>query len=232
MMSLETSAVLLVAASAFLAALVLKNILAKFLPTYFAEKGKNLATKEDIGAITAEIEAVKATHAKEIESIRAKNAESIENLRARLSAALEHQNFVRRRLAEIELNGIHSCWRSAINGQLVLNGVRPVDCGTDMDTLLERITQLSRAHNTLLALITKYDPFLDSTVLTTLYNIAEILRLEIAQARREPFASGWWDQGRANRETIETQVTLLRSAVRVRIAALREVADDERQTRG
>jgi hypothetical protein len=31
----------------------------RFLPTYFSKKGENLATKEDIGKITSEIEAVK-----------------------------------------------------------------------------------------------------------------------------------------------------------------------------
>lgn len=34
-------------------------ILGRFLPSYFSEKGKNLATKEDIGRITGEIESVK-----------------------------------------------------------------------------------------------------------------------------------------------------------------------------
>lgn len=34
-------------------------ILNKFLPTYFSKKGENLATKEDIGKITNEIEEVK-----------------------------------------------------------------------------------------------------------------------------------------------------------------------------
>jgi hypothetical protein len=52
-----------------MAALVL---LAKhYLPTYITEKGKNLATKEDIGEITKEIEKVKYSYAHELETIRA-----------------------------------------------------------------------------------------------------------------------------------------------------------------
>jgi hypothetical protein len=41
--------------------------LRKYLPTYFQEKGKNLATKEDIGEITDKIEAVKTDYARQLE---------------------------------------------------------------------------------------------------------------------------------------------------------------------
>lgn len=42
----------------------------KYLPTYAAEKGKNLATKEDIGEITRIVEAVKSQGATELELLR------------------------------------------------------------------------------------------------------------------------------------------------------------------
>jgi hypothetical protein len=148
---------------------------------------------------------------------------------SRLNAALQHQNFVLQRLAEIELNGIHSCWRAASSGQHLVNGVRPVDCGTDAEALRVRIKQLAAAHNTLLALIGKYDPFLDQDVRTILHEIARVLRLEISQASREAFTSRWWDQGEENRAALETQVTGLRAAVQLRIAALRQLADDSRR---
>lgn len=42
------------------------GLLAKsYLPSYFQEKAKNLATKEDIGSITREVESVKAGFSKE-----------------------------------------------------------------------------------------------------------------------------------------------------------------------
>src|SRR5579862_6505736 len=47
--------------------LFLKN----YLPSYLGEKGKNLATKEDIELITDKIEAVKALHAQDLELVRA-----------------------------------------------------------------------------------------------------------------------------------------------------------------
>ncbi|AGR77093.1 hypothetical protein A7H1H_0784 [Aliarcobacter butzleri 7h1h] len=38
---------------------IISLILNKYLPSYFGEKGKNLATKEDIEEITSKVEKVK-----------------------------------------------------------------------------------------------------------------------------------------------------------------------------
>ena len=57
----------LIGVVAFFAGLVLRE----YLPGYLREKGKNLATKEDIAGITREIEAIRNTYATEIERVRA-----------------------------------------------------------------------------------------------------------------------------------------------------------------
>lgn len=44
-----------------------------FLPSYFSEKGKNLATKEDVAAITGEVESVKNDYAKVLEELKSNN---------------------------------------------------------------------------------------------------------------------------------------------------------------
>ncbi|ELV8763296.1 chromosome partitioning protein ParA, partial [Vibrio fluvialis] len=41
-----------------------------FLPSYFSSKAKNLATKEDVGAITREVEQVKSGYAQMLEEVR------------------------------------------------------------------------------------------------------------------------------------------------------------------
>ena len=48
-------------------------LLREYLPGYFREKGKNLATKEDIAGITREIEAVRSVYTTEIERLQALN---------------------------------------------------------------------------------------------------------------------------------------------------------------
>lgn len=143
---------------------------------------------------------------------------------ARLNAALQHRNFVLQRLAEIELNGLHSCWRAAITAQHLLNGVRPHDCGTDAVALRERVAALASGHNTLLTLAGKYDPFLDGSIRDLLYEITKTVRLELAQAERGAFASEWWDQGDRNKAAMELQIATLRANVQRRVAFLRELS--------
>ena len=55
-----------------------------YIGTYLREKGKNVATKEDIGRIADEIEKVKSIYAKEIESIREKRQLKLAAIEKRL----------------------------------------------------------------------------------------------------------------------------------------------------
>jgi len=48
-------------------------LLKSFLPSYLSEKGKNLATKEDVASITDKVESVKTDYAKVLEEIRSNN---------------------------------------------------------------------------------------------------------------------------------------------------------------
>lgn len=47
----------------------------QFLPGYFREKGKNLATKEDIAEITAKVEETKLPYVKELELLKIHQAD-------------------------------------------------------------------------------------------------------------------------------------------------------------
>lgn len=53
---------------AVIAGFVVFLLIKYFLPGYLSEKGKNIATKEDISEITDKIESVKAQYSKEFES--------------------------------------------------------------------------------------------------------------------------------------------------------------------
>jgi hypothetical protein len=64
----------------------------RYLPAYFAKKAENLATKEDIAAITTAVESIKGAHAAELEKLK----HQFEITKVRLTAdidraALEHQ---------------------------------------------------------------------------------------------------------------------------------------------
>jgi hypothetical protein len=56
------------------------------LPSYLSEKGKNLATKEDIGAITEKVENTKAAVGNEVEPLRRQAAKTQTSLNEREAA--------------------------------------------------------------------------------------------------------------------------------------------------
>ena len=55
----------------FVGLAVASFIYSRYLPSYFAEKGKNLASKEDLAQLTDLVEKVKASHVAELERVKA-----------------------------------------------------------------------------------------------------------------------------------------------------------------
>jgi len=64
---------------------ILFYFIKSYIPAYLSEKGKNLATKEDVGAITKEVEAVKSGYAEILEEVKVSN-------QLKLSAVEREQN--------------------------------------------------------------------------------------------------------------------------------------------
>jgi len=58
-------------------------LLLRSLRSYATEKGKNLATKEDIGTITREVEKVRSEYAERFESLAQQNRLLLEHTRQR-----------------------------------------------------------------------------------------------------------------------------------------------------
>jgi hypothetical protein len=69
--------------------LLVVTAIGAYMGTYLREKGKNLATKEDIGKITTEIENVKSIYVKEIEYIRQRHQLRIAAIEKRLQVHQE-----------------------------------------------------------------------------------------------------------------------------------------------
>ncbi|HZX59177.1 MAG TPA: hypothetical protein VFE54_10635, partial [Mucilaginibacter sp.] len=61
----------IIEATILLVGLIIFLTVRNFLPSYFNEKGKNLATKEDIESITEKIEKIKSEFVKDIEFLKA-----------------------------------------------------------------------------------------------------------------------------------------------------------------
>jgi len=76
-MPIETISAVLITTTIGVFVLLIRS----FLPSYMGEKGKNLATKEDIGAITAAVESVKEDYSKRLKELEHQNALVLEQLR-------------------------------------------------------------------------------------------------------------------------------------------------------
>lgn len=90
-----------------------------FFPYYLSEKGKNLATKEDIAEITSKVEDVKELYSKRLKDLEHQNALVLEQLRAqhqlrlaaverRLAAHQEAFTLWRRLLGVVHTEQVHS----------------------------------------------------------------------------------------------------------------------------
>jgi hypothetical protein len=81
-MSIYDVAVILGSGS-LLGAGVVVLLVKSFFPAYLAEKGKNLATKEDITEITRKVEAIRSDYAKQLQELAHQNTMLVEESRGR-----------------------------------------------------------------------------------------------------------------------------------------------------
>lgn len=111
----ETIVPILLALAAGVALLLWRS----FFPSYLNQKGKNLATKEDIAAITKQVEDVKDLYATRLKELEHQNALVLEHIRVqqqlrlaaverRLAAHQEAFTLWRRLIAAAHSEGVHS----------------------------------------------------------------------------------------------------------------------------
>jgi hypothetical protein len=93
---------------AAVAGVVVFLLIKSFLPGYLSEKGKNLATKEDIREITAEVESVKNQYAVLIEELKAKHQLRLAAVERRLQAHQEAFTLWRDLLSTIHTEDVRS----------------------------------------------------------------------------------------------------------------------------
>lgn len=110
---------LFVAAQLVLALVVALLLWRSFFPSYLNEKGKNLATKEDIAAITKQVEDIKELYSTRLKELEHQNALVLEQVRAqqqlrlaavdrRLAAHQEAFALWRRLIGAAHSEGVHT----------------------------------------------------------------------------------------------------------------------------
>lgn len=108
-----------------LAALLVWSLARHFFPGYLTEKGKNLATKEDIADITRRIEDVKHTYASSIEEQKQKGQLRFAALDRRLEVAQQAHvhwwNLLRSLHTPEVSNEVQKCQEFWVNNRLYLS---------------------------------------------------------------------------------------------------------------
>ncbi|XPF93093.1 hypothetical protein ACM9HF_13820 [Colwellia sp. RE-S-Sl-9] len=169
----------------------------KFLFSYSSEKGKNLATKEDIESITKKIEDVKLVHAKQLESTRAE-----------LSSQINTHGFRYEKEYEVlaELSALLVDVRDAsLSLRPALDFVVPNK--TDEEVKKERLTRYFDALRALYVIREKKRPFYPSEIYQSIRAIEKESRSEsIAYQYDDPNEGNkqiaYWDKAKENQDKI------------------------------
>jgi hypothetical protein len=116
---------------------VLLYFIKSYIPAYLTEKGKNLATKEDIGAITEKVEVVKSGYAEILEEVKASN-------QLKISAIAREQNIKK----EVYMEAVEAIAKVQIVGtketvQAVTVFMGEIGTAT-LHLMLERMALISR----------------------------------------------------------------------------------------
>ena len=114
---------LLLNVAILLAIAVIAVLMRWYLPSYLAEKGKNLATKEDVKAITGEVESVRHEYSARLESLAHQNRLILEQSSRRQQlrmAALDRRLDVHQQAYTLWVKLVGSVYREDQLGDVVI----------------------------------------------------------------------------------------------------------------
>lgn len=183
-------------------------LLKRYLPSYVVEKGKNLATKEDIADITERIESVKASYAADLEGVRAA-------ITSRLGV---HQFRYQR-----EYDLLLQLSEKVVTLRDAALALRPTGEFVDPDESADarRLRKWQRYHAAGRDLYVFYEArqaFFPLTMVNTLRALDQLAWVEAVQFRHAvPENADYWEKAAANAEAIGALATSILAAVRNRV---------------
>lgn len=194
--------ILLQVANIFLL-IIIGLLMRSYLPKYFQEKGKNLATKEDIGDITEKIEAVRAQYAR--------------------------QSHVQKLTSEKEFEILSEVWKTLVDLRQATHGLRPLLDRIDPNESEEerkerRLQKLSESYNALVGVVEKNRPFYSEGIYEALFKIMMIAADEADEygyrdPYRRPPGPEYWRNALDNQRKILEAVDNVCDLIRERIVA-------------
>jgi len=192
----------------------------KFLFSYSSEKGKNLATKEDIGEITSKIEKVKLDHATQLESARAE-----------LSSQINTHGFRYEKEYEVlsELSSLLVDVRDAsISFRPVMDFRDPNK--TDGEIKQERLTRFYEALRALYLVREKKRPFFPEDIYQSIRSIEKESRSESIEYQYHDPADGeryldYWEKAESNQDKITELAEEAMKKIRERVTKWEALSD-------
>jgi hypothetical protein len=194
-------AVVLPAAQTFLLAILAG--LGVVISKYLEEKTKNLATKQDVGEITAQIESIKTQYAK--------------------------RSLVHKLSFEKEFEILSELWRALVELRGATLNLRPVFDHYDLKETEEerkqkRLSLFGEKFNTFAGIVDKNRPFYPQKIYQVLFDILMIAKNEAiefsypATENQRPDRS-YWDNAQKNHQVIVEKIDQVCDLIRQRIVA-------------
>lgn len=174
-----------------------------YFPAYFAEKGKNLATKEDIKDITEKVEAVRAEYIK--------------------------RQHVHQMAFDKEFEILSEVWGTLVDLRNATRGLRPVLDYVDPNESEEerkrkRLQKFAECYSTFVNTAEKNQPFYPKEIYESLFEIMMIAHVEAGEYSfhdldGRPIDSQYWQKALNNQKRIIQTVDNVCEQIRERIAA-------------
>ena len=179
-----------------------------FLPSYLTQKGKNLASKEDLEKLTEQVEGVKAQYSADLERLRFELGR----------AALIHKAQY-----ETEFGAYKEIWPCLVEVQRTAAALRPmVDFSDAQDEVQRnrRMGEFGEAFNAMQNAIWKNKPFYSAAVHRELQELSRLAHGELIDYQHgDPHRDeNYWQDMVKNIRAISTQINVVCEAIRQRVS--------------
>lgn len=182
-----------------------------FIRPYLVEKGKNLASKEDIEELTRKVEGIKAQYSLDLE---------------RLRFELARASLIHKAQYETEFRVYEEIWQRLIDVSRTVVALRPMlDYYDAKETAEERrhrrLQEFGEAFNAMQNAVWKSKPFYSAAVHRELQELTRLVRGEaIHYEHGDPDRDeNYWREAIKNIEAISTQIDVVCEVIRQRVSA-------------
>jgi hypothetical protein len=209
---METVSFVLSLLSAF-GLFVILLFLRAYLPSYFAEKAKNLAQKEDLEDLT-----------RQVESVRHEFSAAVERLKAELDRAAH----VSKAHFDTEFTIYREIWRELVDLRAATLSLRPVmdhidPSETSEERKQKRGKRFNEAYMKFFSTVETNRPFYPATIWDELQQLLKIARTEVINYQyQDPDRDfeKYWRTAEANQKEIVESIERCCEAIRERLANL------------